>query len=168
MLAVAEGGKLVEDPHERVRAAALLEATERLRAVQDDLRRVLAEVAPDQVRILMPEQTYKGSYGQIAPRAALETVVRLSCAEGGVPVETALRLLRPPDAQAGCLLQARGAGQSTRGCFTGRKMISPSVSAPAAWTKMPSFGRSGAVCDGAALHGSDASRRGDHISTSAA
>jgi hypothetical protein len=87
MLAVAEEGELVEDPHQRIQAAALLDATERLRAVQDDLTRVLAEVAPDQVRVLMPEQTYKGSYGQIAPRAALETVVRLTCVDAGVPVE---------------------------------------------------------------------------------
>ncbi len=87
MLAVAEEGELVEDPHQRIQAAALLDATERLRAVQDDLTRVLAEIGPDQVRVLMPEQTYKGSYGQIAPRAALETVVRLTCVDAGVPVE---------------------------------------------------------------------------------
>ena len=87
MLAVAEAGELVDDPHQRLQAPALLEATERLRAVKDDLGRVLAEVKPDQVRLLMPEQTYKASYGQIAPRAALETVVRLSCADASVPVE---------------------------------------------------------------------------------
>jgi hypothetical protein len=87
MLAVSEDGKLVDDPHQRLQAAALLEATERLRAVEDDVRRVLTEVEPDCVRVLMPEQTYKGSYGQIAPRAALETVVRLGCAEAAVPVE---------------------------------------------------------------------------------
>ena len=68
-------------------AAALLETTDRLRGVERDLRRILAEVGPNQVRVLMPEQTYKASYGQIAPRAALETVVRLSSAEAGVPVE---------------------------------------------------------------------------------
>jgi hypothetical protein len=87
MLAVAEGGKLIDDSHQRVQAAALLEATERLQAVKDELSRVLAEVKPDQVRVLMPEQTYEASYGQIAPRAALETAVRLSCADAGIPVE---------------------------------------------------------------------------------
>lgn len=66
MLAVSEDGHLVDDPRQRVQAAALLEATERLRAVEDDMRRVLAEVQPDEVKVLMPEQTYKASYAQMA------------------------------------------------------------------------------------------------------
>jgi hypothetical protein len=86
-LAVVESGELLDDPHQRIQSAALHEETERLRAVLDDMRRVIAEVDPDQVRILMPEQTYEASYAQIAPRAAMETVVRLSCADAGVPVE---------------------------------------------------------------------------------
>src|SRR4051812_50131366 len=53
----------------------------------DDIGRVLAEVKPDAVRILMPEQTYDDSYARIAPRATLETLVRLGAHRAGVPVE---------------------------------------------------------------------------------
>jgi hypothetical protein len=68
MLAVAEDGALVHDPHQRLQAPALLERTERLSAMLDDFRRMLAEVEPDEVRILMPEQTYEASYAQVAPQ----------------------------------------------------------------------------------------------------
>lgn len=87
MLAVAETAELVDDPHQRLQVPTHLDSTERLQAVKEDVTRVLAEVNPDFVRILMPEQTYKNSHGQLAPRIALETVVRLGCAESGVPVE---------------------------------------------------------------------------------
>jgi hypothetical protein len=55
--------------------------------MQTDIERVLAEVRPDQIRILMPEQTYKDSYARIAPRVTLETLVRLACVRAGLPVE---------------------------------------------------------------------------------
>jgi hypothetical protein len=48
---------------------------------------VLAETQPGVVRVLLPEQTYKGSYSSLAPRAALETLVRLASDNGDVPVE---------------------------------------------------------------------------------
>jgi hypothetical protein len=87
LLAVASDGALVADGHEKLTTAAVLEETERLSAMQTDIERVLAEVRPDQIRILMPEQTYKDSYARIAPRVTLETLVRLACVRAGLPVE---------------------------------------------------------------------------------
>lgn len=87
MLALAENGALLKDSHERLRAPALFEQTESLRAVLASIGRVLAEVRPDVVRVLLPEQTYKGSYASLAPRAALETLVRLAAANADVELE---------------------------------------------------------------------------------
>jgi hypothetical protein len=87
LLAVASEGSLEHDGHEKLVTAAVLEETERLQAMQADIDRTLLEVRPDRVRILMPEQTYKDSYTRIAPRVALETLVRLGCVRAGIPVE---------------------------------------------------------------------------------
>jgi hypothetical protein len=87
MLALADNGALVEDSHERLKAPALFEQTESLRAVLDDVGRVLMEVRPDVVRVLLPEQTYNGSYASLAPRAALETLVRLAAANADIELE---------------------------------------------------------------------------------
>jgi hypothetical protein len=86
-LAVSNDGVLLEDPHERLGRASILEENEALQALLEDFGRVLTEVAPAEVRIMRPEQTYKDSYARIAPRAALETIARLSCAERATPVE---------------------------------------------------------------------------------
>ena len=87
MLAIAEDRELVDDPHQRLQAPALLERSERLHALLDGIRRMLAEVEPDAVRILMPEQRYEASYAQMAPRVALETLVRIAALEARIPVE---------------------------------------------------------------------------------
>jgi hypothetical protein len=86
-LALAEGGSVVDSTVEKISAPALLEETERLQAIFDDVTRALTEIEPEEVRILMPEQTYKDSYLRIAPRAALETLVRIAAHGAGVEVE---------------------------------------------------------------------------------
>jgi hypothetical protein len=86
-LAVSSDGSLVADKHEKLATAKVLEETERLQAMYDDVGRMLAEVRPDRVQILMPEPTYKDSYVRIAPRVTLETLVRLACVRAGIPVE---------------------------------------------------------------------------------
>jgi hypothetical protein len=91
LLAVARDGEIVDGLTEKLPAPALLEQTERLQAMLDDLAIVLAEVKPDAVRILMPEQTYDDLYGRIAPRVTLETLVRLACDRAEVPVEMLYR-----------------------------------------------------------------------------
>lgn len=87
LLVVASDGSVVHNDHEKLMTAAVLEETERLQAMQADIERMLVEVRPDQVRILMPEQTYKDSYARLAPRVTLETLVRLACVRAGIPVE---------------------------------------------------------------------------------
>jgi hypothetical protein len=87
MLALAENRTLLQDSHERLKAPAMFEQTEGLRAVLDAMTRVLAEVRPDVVRVLLPEQTYRGSYTSLAPRATLETLVRLAAANAHVELE---------------------------------------------------------------------------------
>src|SRR5206468_1568395 len=51
------------------------------------VRHVLDEIGPDAVRILQPEQIYEASYSEFAPKIALETIVRLACADAGIPAE---------------------------------------------------------------------------------
>jgi hypothetical protein len=88
LLAVAEDGELLDDPqHEKYTAPALLEATERLEATLVDVERILREVGPEVVRIMLPEGTYEDSYSRIAPRVTLETLARLACTKAKVPAE---------------------------------------------------------------------------------
>jgi hypothetical protein len=91
LLAIAEDGALLHDMPERLQAPALLEETERLQAMLGDIGRTLSEIRPDVVRLLLPEQTYEDSYGRIAPRATLETLVRLAAVQLGIPVEVVHR-----------------------------------------------------------------------------
>lgn len=86
LFAVAREGELADGP-QRLQTSALLEETERLQSMIEDVARVIAEVDPEIVRILLPEQTYEDSYTRIAPRAALETIVRLAAVNGDRRVE---------------------------------------------------------------------------------
>src|SRR3712207_410823 len=87
LLAVADDGELVDGEAEKLTAPALLEESERLQGMLEDIDRMLAEVRPDVVRVLLPEQTYDDSYARIAPRVALETLVRLAAVNAGISVE---------------------------------------------------------------------------------
>jgi hypothetical protein len=87
MLAQADDGALVIANPQRLEAPPILEDAERLPGFLASFRHVLAEVQPDVVRILQPEQTYKAPYSEFAPKITLETLVRLACQEARVPVE---------------------------------------------------------------------------------
>ena len=108
LLAVADGGALLEGQTEKLKAPAILEETERLQGLLEDLNRMLAEVRPDVVRVLMPEQTYDDSYARIAPRVALETLVRLAAVSAGKPVE----MLHRASARARLGMERRGKFES--------------------------------------------------------
>jgi hypothetical protein len=86
-LALAEDGELLDEEPQRLQVPAVHEETARLRAFLVDFGRVLTETKPDAVRILQPEQVYEARYTELAPKAALETLVRLACVEANVPVE---------------------------------------------------------------------------------
>jgi hypothetical protein len=92
LYAIAEEGEVIEDAlHEKHVAAALLEESERLEGTLADVERLLHEVRPDTVRLLLPEQTYEDSYTRIAPRVTLETLVRLACVRCAIPIELLYR-----------------------------------------------------------------------------
>lgn len=86
-LALAEDGSLLDEDPQRLQVPAVHEETARLRSFLDDFGRVLTEARPDAVRILQPEQVYEARYTELAPKAALETLVRLACVTANVPVE---------------------------------------------------------------------------------
>jgi len=86
-LALADDGELLDEEPQRLRVPAVHEETARLRSFLSDFGRVLAEAKPDVVHILQPETIYSASYKELAPKAALETLIRLACLEADVSVE---------------------------------------------------------------------------------
>jgi len=85
--AVADDGTVASSSWDRVDEPAVLDTEARLPVFLDSIRRALAELKPDVVIILKPEQTYEASYNVLAPKIALETLVRLAAAEAGIPVD---------------------------------------------------------------------------------
>ena len=86
-VAFAQDGALIDHEPQRLQVPAVHEETARLRGFLVDFGHVLAETKPDAVRIAQPEQVYEAQYTELAPKAALETLVRLACDDAGVPVE---------------------------------------------------------------------------------
>lgn len=52
----------------------------------------------------MPELTYKASYAKLAPRASMDTLVRLACINKAIPVE----MLARPTVRARLQLPRKG------------------------------------------------------------
>jgi len=86
-LAVAEDGVLVDVDPQRVEAPSIMDEHERLDGFLASIRDAVADLTPDAVRILQPEQVYQAGYSEFAPRITLEALVRLACVQAGVPVE---------------------------------------------------------------------------------
>jgi len=103
-LAVAEDGELTDEEPQRLQVPAVHEQTARLKSFLSDFGRVLAEVKPEVVRIIQPEATYEAKYADLAPKAALETLVRLACANADIPVE----VLHRPTARSRTGLAQKG------------------------------------------------------------
>lgn len=88
LFSLVEDGRVVTAPVERVEVASLHEASEELEATLSELGRVYAQFKPDLVVLLMPEQSrFKKTYQEIAPRIALETLVRLAAVRAEIPIE---------------------------------------------------------------------------------
>ena len=106
-LAVAEGGEIVDGLPERLRPAQGVELGERLLEFIDDAARVLAQVKPVRVALLMPESQQRGaaSYQRIASRVTLETLLRVAAAREGLPVSLVAR----PTVRAALSLPKKGA-----------------------------------------------------------
>jgi hypothetical protein len=89
-LAVVEGGVVVAGLTERIQSISGLEAGEGLVEYVDTVRRVLREVSPARVGLLLPE-TWRGTYTQHLRRAELETMARLAAAMEEIPVDLLAR-----------------------------------------------------------------------------
>jgi hypothetical protein len=89
LLSVVEDGEVVDATVQRVQVASLLEASAELESMLDEIGRALAQTKPDLVVLLLPEQSprHKRTYQEIAPRAALETLVRLASVRAGIPID---------------------------------------------------------------------------------
>jgi hypothetical protein len=92
-LSVAEDGEVVESSVEIVNAPMLGTSSEQLEVTCEEFARVLAELRPDEVVLLLPEQgrLTKRTHSQHMPRIALETVVRLASVQAGSPIDLLAR-----------------------------------------------------------------------------
>lgn len=85
---MVEDGEVVDASVQKVDVAALHEASAELEATLDELGRTLSELHPDHVVVLMPEQSrFKKTYTEIAPRVALETLLRIAAVRAGISVD---------------------------------------------------------------------------------
>jgi hypothetical protein len=85
-LAVCVDAAIADGYTERLKPPAGLEAGESLIEFAEAVRRVLREVQPERVILLMPE-TWTASYKSHLERASMETLVRLVCAQEHLPVD---------------------------------------------------------------------------------
>jgi hypothetical protein len=87
-LTLAIDGAIAEAPVERVEVAAHCESSEELLSTLDEIKRALGQLRPDLVVLLMPEQgRHKRTYQEIAPRVALETLVRIAAVQENIAIE---------------------------------------------------------------------------------
>jgi hypothetical protein len=87
-LTLAVDGAIADAPVERVDVAAQYESSEELLSTLDEIKRALGQLRPDVVVLLMPEQSrHKRTYQEIAPRVALETLVRIAAVQEQIAIE---------------------------------------------------------------------------------
>ena len=87
-LTVAVDGAVVEGPVNRVEVASLYEASTELLSTLDEIKRALAQLTPDAMALLLPErQGRPRQYVEVAPRAALETLIRIAAVQLSIPIE---------------------------------------------------------------------------------
>jgi hypothetical protein len=87
-LTLAIDGAVAETPVERVEVAAQYESSEELVSTLNEIKRALGQLQPDRIVLLMPEQgRHKRTYQELAPRVALETLVRVAAVQERIPIE---------------------------------------------------------------------------------
>lgn len=92
-LALVEKGQVVDAGVERVEARMIAVSGDQLAAVLGELRRIIAQVRPDAIVLLNPEQSpqAKRTHSVHVPRIALETLVRLAAHQAACPLEILAR-----------------------------------------------------------------------------
>jgi hypothetical protein len=91
-LTSAIDGAIADTPVERVEVAAQYESSEELLSTLDEIKRALGQLRPDSIVLLMSEQgRHKRTYQELAPRVALETLVRVAAVQDGIPIEVLAR-----------------------------------------------------------------------------
>ncbi|WP_420451959.1 hypothetical protein [Ilumatobacter sp.] len=105
-VAVVQDGNVLDGLPERLRPAQGIELGDRLLEFIDDVARLLAQVRPDRVALLLPEAQRRGSasYQSVAPRLTIETLFRVASAREGYP----LRLIARPSVRAALDLPKKG------------------------------------------------------------
>jgi hypothetical protein len=87
-LSLAADGAIVNAPVQRVEVAAQYEASAELLSTLNEIKRALAQLQPDVVVLLKPEQGgRKQGYAEVAPRVALETLVRIAAVQTDIGIE---------------------------------------------------------------------------------
>jgi hypothetical protein len=91
-LTLAVDGLIAQTVVERVEVAAQYEASAELLSTLDEIKRAFGQLQPDAVVLLMPEQSrHKRTYQEIAPRVALETLVRIAAVQENIDIEVLAR-----------------------------------------------------------------------------
>jgi len=93
-LAVVQGGVIVAGMPERMKPPEGLDLSSRLLEFINEVRRVLGEVSPVRVGLLLPESggQFQPAYSSISSRVTIETLVRVAVAQEGLPLD---QLARP-------------------------------------------------------------------------
>jgi hypothetical protein len=91
-LTLAVDGVITEASVERVEVAAQYESSAELLSTLEEIKRALGQLRPDAIALLMPEQGgRKRTYPEIAPRVALETLIRNGAVQDHVDIEVLAR-----------------------------------------------------------------------------
>jgi hypothetical protein len=91
-LTLALDGAITEAPVERVEVAAQYESSAELLSTLEEIKRAFGQLQPDAMALLMPEQGgRKRTYQEVAPRVALETLVRIGAVQEHINIEVLAR-----------------------------------------------------------------------------
>ncbi len=91
-LAMAEDGVIVVHEPQRIQPPQGSEESERLSSFYDHFVRALADLHPDEVCLIMPENDPRNrrTHSELAPRIAIETIVRLAAVRAEPPMPMAV------------------------------------------------------------------------------
>jgi hypothetical protein len=120
LLAAVENGGVIPIDVQKIDVGYQYEASREFVATQREVERGIAQVQPDLVVLLKPELMVRWTYDAVAPRVALETLVRLAAVAGDIPIDVLSRptvrlALRATSRRRGLLLTCLPASPSRSG-----------------------------------------------------